>query len=156
MNEYYSTVFHISTHAPAKGATQQLAVRRPLAGFQPTLPRRERPGRTVLRQAYSHFNPRSREGSDISWSPTCRALVYFNPRSREGSDMVQVLPAAYFAISTHAPAKGATGAVQSNIHQEQFQPTLPRRERQDLRREQHRLHSISTHAPAKGATQTAL
>ena len=36
-----------------------------------------------------HFNPRSREGSDLSLDATTGGLLYFNPRSREGSDLKQ-------------------------------------------------------------------
>ena len=99
----------ISIHAPAKGATVKPPGRARLDQFQSTLPRRERliswisVSRSVL-----HFNPRSREGSDVSrW---CCILLRerfqstlprrerhgimelttvpndFNPRSREGSD----------------------------------------------------------------------
>ena len=34
----------------------------------------------------SHFNPRSREGSDITLLSYYLDMVNFNPRSREGSD----------------------------------------------------------------------
>ena len=33
-----------------------------------------------------HFNPRSREGSDLSVAVFRISRIYFNPRSREGSD----------------------------------------------------------------------
>ena len=37
------------------------------------------------------------------------ALRHFNPRSREGSDVLQMMADAYQSgISIHAPAKGAT------------------------------------------------
>ena len=56
----------ISIHAPAKGATAA-AVHRP-AGleFQSTLPRRERPYLAGALHNRADFNPRSREGSDMS------------------------------------------------------------------------------------------
>ena len=79
-----------------------------------------------------------------------------------------------FAISIHAPAKGATQESNQRLELAIFQSTLPRRERQALlcpcfcailfqstlpRRERHRQTRtdprwtpISIHAPAKGAT----
>ena len=38
----------------------------------------------------------------------CGHLNYFNPRSREGSDLSVFLITGYLPISIHAPAKGAT------------------------------------------------
>ena len=55
----------ISIHAPAKGATARFVA---VAFFS------------------TDFNPRSREGSDILYSPVLRMDGNFNPRSREGSD----------------------------------------------------------------------
>ena len=56
-----------------------------------------------------HFNPRSREGSDVVFIHWSFIVAYFNPRSREGSDGGErvMLRPEYF-ISIHAPAKGAT------------------------------------------------
>ena len=121
----------ISIHAPAKGATLKS-------------------GSSNAREIY--FNPRSREGSDLSASlPACASTAFqstlprrerpprswlhapaidFNPRSREGSDLVTSLYGYVRSISIHAPAKGAT-------------PVLPA-----LRQRT----GISIHAPAKGAT----
>ena len=123
----------ISIHAPAKGAT---ACKRSLslcaAAFQSTLPRRERRTSGCLIPRLYHFNPRSREGSDVALSVSaamreisihapakgatarrrmmCRCVSNFNPRSREGSD---------------APCSSDR---QSAFL---FQSTLPRRERPD-------------------------
>ncbi len=123
----------ISIHAPAKGAT----------GLRPPDPRRG-----------LHFNPRSREGSDLRQSTSYRCLRYFNPRSREGSDPgCLVIPVFGLSISIHAPAKGAT--ITRNDFPPTytlFQSTLPRRERPGAG-EAHRVYkAISIHAPAKGAT----
>ena len=59
------TVFPISTHAPARGATN----------VKPRHPNRQ-----------WNFNPRSREGSDTPYQAVKGCFPYFNPRSREGSD----------------------------------------------------------------------
>ena len=55
--------------------------------FQSTLPRRERLliDNDVLNSIW-HFNPRSREGSDVQLMSVCPIVSNFNPRSREGSD----------------------------------------------------------------------
>ena len=57
-----------------------------------------------------NFNPRSREGSDrLSHHFDRQPRFYFNPRSREGSDRdEEIEEATAFAISIHAPVKGAT------------------------------------------------
>ena len=121
----------ISIHAPAKGATQSRPFSAAICLFQSTLPRRERlifplpvifmygisihapaKGATMLSLTfcvvYSHFNPRSREGSDIYAFSFTTSISDFNPRSREGSDIQIGLVADLNAISIHAPAKGAT------------------------------------------------
>ena len=56
----------ISIHAPAKGATANGLMRKEDKTFQSTLPRRERPA-VLCDHLFQiiHFNPRSREGSDI-------------------------------------------------------------------------------------------
>ena len=78
------------------------------------------------------FNPRSREGSDRVEKESRRRMCYFNPRSREGSDYVVRLWCHEYAISIHAPARGATIYISGLI----FVPV------------------ISIHAPARGATFT--
>ena len=56
-------------------------------------------------------------------------LTNFNPRSREGSDVILVISQHCFAISIHAPARGATRLVCCRRLAEEFQSTLPRGER---------------------------
>ena len=121
-----------------------------------------------------HFNPRSREGSDLDLMSGLFAETDFNPRSREGSDNAMCWESGDTDISIHAPAKGATfiiSCIDSMIII--FQSTLPRRERRrhDSSHKSHnnfnprsregsdhfknpisRRQLISIHAPAKGAT----
>ena len=78
-----------------------------------------------------YFNPRSREGSDDVLVEPSTARRHFNPRSREGSDPGGPWPQAAL---------------------EEFQSTLPRRERQKILIVCEALFHISIHAPAKGAT----
>ena len=71
-----------------------------------------------------HFNPRSREGSDVVFIHWSFIVAYFNPRSREGSDE-QSFPnlTELLTISIHAPAKGATHSMQIDCRdRENFNP----------------------------------
>ena len=54
------------------------------------------------------FNPRSREGSDMSLTRQKNRVSRFNPRSREGSDGIAILSELRYKVSIHAPVKGAT------------------------------------------------
>ena len=98
----------ISIHAPAKGATATWWSVFRRRQFQSTLPRRER----------RHPN----RGKSA-------AICDFNPRSREGSDSIPRPAPAHPSISIHAPAKGATAIVRLYLRTQEFQSTLPRRER---------------------------
>ena len=145
----------ISIHAPAKGATwmrickmqaapafQSTLPRRerrsapccpvsPSPLFQSTLPRRERRSGIPQQRPQSHFNPRSREGSDSDFMAYAGAFKSFQstlPR-RERPHLACPSPCA-LAISIHAPAKGATVGQAWTL----------------------KSGSISIHAPAKGAT----
>ena len=62
-----TTLFPISTHAPARGATlHEQEILRAMSVFQPTPPRGERQSRKNGKcPKRGHFNPRPREGSDI-------------------------------------------------------------------------------------------
>ena len=156
MYVFHQSLWHISTHAPAQGATL----------------RRQKP---PLGEAY--FNPRSRTGSDIWTIVTTTLFQIFQPtlphrerripppqKSRCG-DISTHAPAQgadvnlrrYMAgepeISTHAPAQGATAF--NHIFEQSkppFQPTLPHRERRTNIEVKYKVDIISTHAPAQGAT----
>ena len=77
----------ISIHAPVKGATRPRNDISNINPFQSTLPSRERRDwDNMLFRVKFYFNPRSREGSDISKQSSSFWWCNFNPRSREGSD----------------------------------------------------------------------
>ena len=100
----------ISTHAPARGATWTWSVATPPSRrFQPTLPHGERPTIKRLRSASRTFQPTLPHGERLHG---------------------RLRPNVGFDISTHAPARGATGsaAVKPNSYAA-FQPTLPHGER---------------------------
>ena len=79
----------VSIHAPARGATRMTSLKsEPWYVFQSTHPRGVR--RLLIffpipRQAC--FNPRTREGCDLSWRYTHIKEACFNPRTREGCDV---------------------------------------------------------------------
>ena len=98
----------ISIRAPARGATLEPSRLHVPSRFQSALPRGERLGSDCRRTTSTHFNPRSREGSD---PPE-------NGARREGQ------------ISIRAPARGATRRSQTcDGADAQFQSALPRGER---------------------------
>ena len=121
----------ISIHAPTKGATLLIC---------------------IMQISTNNFNPRSHEGSDVSFLTI--SLIVF--------------------ISIHAPTKGATSSSYPTVMVLEFQSTLPRRERPcahvsrdilvNFNPRSHEgsddnCHSskyghkrISIHAPTKGAT----
>ena len=165
----------VSIHAPAKGATTRPAVivskdflfqstlpRRERhynsnksfvdAMFQSTLPRRERhricAADELIKRFQSTLPRRERREPSCSNSDS----VGFNPRSREGSDCDECGHTLLFAVSIHAPAKGATEMLTItgfglcvSIHAPAKGATL-------VSIFIFCISVVSIHAPAKGAT----
>ena len=144
----------ISIHAPAKGATMLFRCRQILViTFQSTLPRRERLHSLRYPSCFSlHFNPRSREGSDLgdqragqtniisihapAKGATASGNGYylfngdFNPRSREGSDSGMSGSSGVIDNFNPRSREGSDkGADVLSLPLFVFQSTLPRRER---------------------------
>jgi len=143
----------VSIHAPARGATSPLEMRKQRQLFQSTRPRgarhaptaatqygamfqstrprgaRRRPGSRVHGR-YPGFNPRAREGRDTLWPVRPTSSTGFNPRAREGRDLYPLHEHVDDAVSIHAPARGATT----------YQGFYPF------------ARGVSIHAPARGAT----
>ena len=109
----------------------------------------------------------------------CCRTGYFNPRSREGSDGYMTGITQNVGISIHAPAKGATARTGKDFFRygyfnprsregsdrlifrlkeiiQEFQSTLPRRERLKTVYLDRWCNRISIHAPAKGATRAGV
>ena len=89
----------ISIRAPAKGATrwlctsdadQVISIRAPAKGATIKL--------YSIVARICNFNPRSREGSDLSGCTNLIILIHFNPRSREGSDSNIIQQFSFFCI----------------------------------------------------------
>ena len=78
----------ISIHAPAKGATCRTDAAAPvLTGFQSTLPRRERPPRAASAKTLLTISIHApAKGATFDTFYAALHHTHFNPRSREGSD----------------------------------------------------------------------
>ena len=79
----------ISIHAPAKGATNAKGAKLTVTDISIHAPAKGatlRPQQNV--SCFQHFNPRSREGSDVPALLRSCLIQDFNPRSREGSDVL--------------------------------------------------------------------
>ena len=76
----------ISIHAPARGATATDPQAMTSCTFQSTRPRgaRRKPG--AADKGTAHFNPRAREGRDLTYDKVGYTRKDFNPRAREGRD----------------------------------------------------------------------
>ena len=61
------------------------------------------------------FNPRAREGRDLRKRRSRACWQGFNPRAREGRDRELRPDVATWAVSIHAPVKGATGGGFSHV-----------------------------------------
>ena len=77
----------------------------------------------------NHFNPRSREGSDISARKKQHRQIISIHAPAKGATFVGGVSLALILISIHAPAKGATLLGGGSVITLPFQSTLPRRER---------------------------
>ena len=75
----------------------------------------------------------------------------FNPRAHEGRDKNALHGYHLWAVSIHAPTKGATGCSGHTLCVSAFQSTRPRRARLGEAFIAH-LDDVSIHAPTKGAT----
>ena len=130
---------------------------RAIMPFQSTLPRRER--HTILLSIFPdvYFNPRSREGSDLTGSTladTTRKISIHAPAKGATVDQDKADYACH--ISIHAPAKGATSPVASSSTSSiYFNPRSREGSDQNIKGAKD-MSVISIHAPAKGATSSCI
>ena len=142
-------------------------------GFQSTLPRGERHIFPKLCFDSEHFNPRSREGSDmVNGAGRLRVKISIHAPARGATHVATNLTNGA-KISIHAPARGATIYTGGLAKVTLFQSTLPRGERRGVtvsnpqvinfnprsregsdttRNFKFFCFYISIHAPARGAT----
>ena len=120
--------------------------------FQSTLPHGERLsfGRNLA--GLSHFNPRSRMGSDVLERGQRGGVVISIHAPAWGATTIEGGSNTWNLISIHAPAWGATKAVWNTVPICEFQSTLPHGERLPVAGPLHTHFPISIHAPAWGAT----
>ena len=120
----------ISIHAPVKGATREEQALIYDYEFQSTLPRRERPFLIKMLSSATIFQstlPR-RERRVLYAIPT--RTTHFNPRSREGSDIHNDhLIAQIMLFQSTLPRRERRHDYQRQGPTFGFQSTLPRRER---------------------------
>ena len=160
---------------PRRERLQQADILEMMSKFQSTLPRRERLKFVHRVQNFPHFNPRSREGSDVHRIVDFIEVCLFQstlPRRERLFAAPSSFPNLIFQSTL--PRRERPSRAFNSRWQRTFQSTLPRRERHGIktitdafaefqstlpRRErllpEHRLHrllQISIHAPAKGAT----
>ena len=102
--------------------------------FQPTPPHRGRPCRTRWHRADDCFNPRPRTGGDVTglYGLTEQAVSTHAP-AQGATPWLCYLPLAG-DVSTHAPAQGATTDQMRKEIEGLFQPTPPHRGRPSSRR----------------------
>ena len=163
-----------STH-PRGVRLVQLGDAKPAAEFQSTHPRGVRRRSITLSSKSVSFNPRTREGCDVSATSArfCSAVSIhapargathldvspplrhqrFNPRTREGCDASRVKQAVRGYVSIHAPARGATHDLPTARRAPAFQSTHPRGVRHGCGHGWRQTSCVSIHAPARGATR---
>ena len=165
----------ISTHAPARGATEGAKAYYNVAIISTHAPTG---GATNFRSLYETGNFISIHAptGGATVVAVCMSMlwIYFNPRSHGGSDVELMFYDEFIPISIHAPTGGATyfgchhstrNRFQSTLprgerqmfgsvtaRSEKFQSTLPRGERLLCKRAETACRMISIHAPTGGAT----
>ena len=105
-------------------------------------------------KAERDFNPRSHERSDVFLLIALYATFYFNPRSHERSDHDELDRLLEYAISIHAPTRGATQLPAPRIRRcSYFNPRSHERSDASSSLSPQKSTGISIHAPTRGATK---
>jgi len=147
-------VIKVSIHAPARGATLNIAkISLHLERFNP---RPRAGGDNVgvdLTIEQIRFNPRPRAGGDLILRVFVRKKVSFNPRPRAGGDENIVHYTPDIPVSIHAPARGATSRrPYSRQKEEGFNPRPRAGGDATMLTCADENDCVSIHAPARGAT----
>ena len=128
----FNLVSEVSTHAPARGATQGGGMK--LFGF-------------------ISFNSRTREGCDTCGRYTPKMQLVFQLTHPRGVRLdVQHMPLPEKIVSTHAPARGATGMSGRKARIRLVSTHAPARGTTNFCKRLRHFKRVSTHAPARGAT----
>ena len=113
----------VSIHAPARGATTYHLCQQTYHVFQSTRPRGARPKLYCKTIVIVRFNPRAREGRDLTLYYIDRQLIGFNPRAREGRDLnILYLEYHLFCFNPRAREGRDQGAQQASAMLFRFNP----------------------------------
>ena len=129
-----SVRYGVSTHAPARGATNNTAT---ISHYNTVSTHAPARGATTIprhsRAAPRSFNPRAREGRDLEMEQTAEGLEVFQPTRPRGARPDHWCKVDQWGeVSTHAPARGATSLQLRPMRiLLMFQPTRPRGARPD-------------------------
>ena len=114
-------------------------------------------GATLCRTRQSRwprgFYPRARGGRDFEITKHFKSRRAFLSTRPRGARQREAILRAFKAVSIHAPAGGATCAVDRIITQDWFLSTRPRGARLPRLYGHHQRAAVSIHAPAGGATR---
>ena len=122
--------------------------------FQSTLPRRERlelSSPTLLDTKSISIHAPAKGATDYFFIQLAQSKISIHAPAK-GATSERGVGSRYPEISIHAPAKGATASEVVLTFDNEFQSTLPRRERPCTFSASTHQPPISIHAPAKGAT----
>jgi len=122
----YNNERQVSTHAPARGATQTTSRLQRRLRVSTHAPARGATSINTMSNCWLWcFNPRTRTGCDVHEVEVEPGVYGFNPRTRTGCDEIGFPIAILVGVSTHAPARGATPAHRLSPPTHGFQPTHP-------------------------------
>ena len=105
---YRPAMFTVSIHAPARGATMVAVKSKTGQVFQSTRPRGARHSIRRSGSMSACFNPRAREGRDVTGEDCRRRVVVSIHAPARGATNLKVLIITQKKVSIHAPARGAT------------------------------------------------
>ena len=119
------TLFIVSIHAPTRGATNRNKFCCECLKFQSTHPHGVRHGYFVSTRPTNSFNPRTHTGCDLCsvFSAMYRSVSIHAP-TRGATEAIRS-EVKGFAVSIHAPTRGATSAFCNNARNALFQSTHP-------------------------------
>ena len=120
-----TTFWHVSIHAPARGATvggEQVWGKQT---FQSTRPQGARHDGEDIIEIDKLFQSTRPQGARRAFGPTKYTQRCFNPRARKGRDFHGFIDIVDFAVSIHAPARGATAVGSPCCAARLFQSTRP-------------------------------
>ncbi len=129
----FNNFYIISIHAPARGATQVTLILPLEAKISIHAPARGATGViTQMEDKDFHFNPRTREGCDaLAWPWRIRRRLFQSTHPRGVRPDILKDLRTWRTISIHAPARGATSSLGFNCFSKTlFQSTHPRGVRQ--------------------------